>query len=74
MASSTKVKPEIQRRFLQIENELIKDDNIIMYYFDEVKHSYPINFKRWFLFTIKNFEEGMLIKNKIQNDIINKFL
>lgn len=56
------------------ENELIKDNNIIMYYFDKVKHSYPNNFKRWFLFTIKNFEEGILIKNKIQNDIINKFL
>ena len=56
------------------ENELIKDDNIIMYYFDEVKHAYPNKFKRWFLFSIKNFDQGIIIKNRIQNDIINKFL
>ena len=45
-----------------------------MYYFDKVKHSYPNNFKRWFLFSIEDFNQGIIIKNRIQNDIINKFL
>ena len=38
MASSTKVKPEIQRRFLQIENELIKDNELTM----SVSSEYPV--------------------------------
>ena len=42
MASSTKVKPERLRRFLQIEDELIKDNELTMSFSSEypVEHGY----------------------------------
>ena len=47
-----------------------EDENIIHYYLDDVEHSYPGNTKRWFLFTTNNFNHGIEIKNKIEQELI----
>ena len=56
------------------EQKLIDMDDIIMYYFDNIEHAHPNKYKRWFLFSINNYDDGLKLKNKIENDINIKFL
>lgn len=56
------------------EQKLIDMDDIIMYYFDNIGHAHPNKYKRWFLFSINNYDDGLKLKNKIENDINIKFL
>lgn len=56
------------------EDKIIKNKHVNMYYFDEVNHATPGNFKRWFLICTNNYKQINKLKLEIENDIKEKFL
>lgn len=55
------------------EEVIIDSEFVRQYMFDNVDHASPNGYKRWFVINTSVFNQGMKLKQAIEEDLVNKF-